>query len=144
MSFIEEFLSLYLNHLSFIDWIILVLGGAVLVFQVRERKYLLAHQNSINKELLEAKQRASRVFRVTTVGIDGFPLLGLLGTVASLLVTFAGISGNKVTTNVISDFAPGLTSTVSGLACSLVNLVVLQMFLVPVLEGYHRREHPNG
>ena len=145
MNFFFDFLGLYYKHLSAIDFVILLLGGLSLAFQFKESRFLALDTASlINKGLDDAKNRARRVVRVTTLAIDGFPLLGLLGTVASLLVTFAGIKGNHVTTNVISDFAPGLTSTVSGLLCSLVNLAVFQLLLVPAVEELRRRGESNG
>ncbi|MBX3421756.1 MAG: MotA/TolQ/ExbB proton channel family protein [Pirellulaceae bacterium] len=144
MRFFFDFFALYVKHFSAIDLLIVILGIATLGFQLREWRFLSANQSLINNPFQEAQKRAYRVVRIATLAIDGFPLLGLLGTVASLLVTFAGIQGNQVTSNIISDFAPGLTSTVSGLFCSLVNLGFLQLWLTPTVEVFRRRQSRNG
>jgi hypothetical protein len=144
MSFFFSFIALYIEHFSAIDLLIVILGIATLGFQLREWRFLAANQALINNPFQEAQRRAYRIVRIATLAIDGFPLLGLLGTVASLLVTFAGIQGNQVTSNIISDFAPGLTSTVSGLFCSLANLGFLQLWLVPAVEVFRRKQSHHG
>ena len=74
--------------------------------------------------------------RLASFAVDLFPLLGLLGTVAALLVTFAGMGGPRIGTNVIASFAPGLTSTITGLLAAIGNMFVFQMWLVPTV-GQH-------
>ncbi|TWT80653.1 MotA/TolQ/ExbB proton channel family protein [Planctomycetes bacterium CA13] len=144
MGFFFDFIALYVQHFSAIDLLIVSLGIATLGFQLQEWRFLSANQALINNPFQHAQKRAYRVVRIATLAIDGFPLLGLLGTVASLLVTFAGIKGNHVTSNIIADFAPGLTSTVSGLLCSLANLVFLQLCLAPAVEVFRRKRSHNG
>jgi hypothetical protein len=144
MQFVAQFLQLYWNHLSGMDALILTLGAIVFGLQVREYRFLGTSAAMINQDLANAENRATNIVRVATLAIDGFPLLGLLGTVASLLVTFAGMKSSQAPTNIISDFAPGLTSTVSGLIGSITNLAFFQLGLVPSVAKLHGQRKRNG
>lgn len=122
-----------------------MLGVAVIWRQLRECIFLNRYSGSlINQDLARAEDRATKIIRLATLAIDGFPLLGLLGTVASLLVTFAGMKGPQLSTNIIADFAPGLTSTVSGLICSIANLVVFHLLLVPAAIKLRNQRKSHG
>jgi biopolymer transport protein ExbB/TolQ len=143
--FFIQFIRLYWTYLSVIDWTILVLGVVVIGRQLREYRFLKRSSgNLINQDLCRAEDRAAKIIRLATLAIDGFPLLGLLGTVASLLVTFAGMKGPQITTNIIADFAPGLTSTVSGLICAITNLIVFQLLLVPAAMKLRNQRRSHG
>lgn len=143
--FFIQFLRLYGTYFSVIDWTILLLGVAVIWRQLREYIFLKRSSgNLINQDLARAEDRAAKIIRLATLAIDGFPLLGLLGTVASLLVTFAGMKGPQLSTNIIADFAPGLTSTVSGLICSIANLVVFHLLLVPAATKLRNQRKSHG
>lgn len=75
-----------------------------------------------------------------------FPLLGLLGTVVSLLNTFKEVKLNADTDfdigSMLGDFAPALTSTVSGIIALIMNLLVF-IFIIRIIafieEGEVRR-----
>ena len=66
-----------------------------------------------------------------------FPLLGLLGTVGGLLNTFKNVQLNAEKGfdigSMLGDFAPALTSTVSGIVALMLNLVVY-LFLIKIIE----------
>lgn len=136
IDFVQNLILLYINNCSFIDVLIIALGVGAIVFQLLQSFGFnkSKSQQLINSPLRQAKGRAIKVVRFATFAIDSFPLLGLLGTVSSLLVTFAGVKGNTINSNVIADFAPGLTSTISGLVFAILNLAVFNFFLLPSVE----------
>lgn len=82
---------------------------------------------------------------------EWFPLLGLLGTVAAILQTFANIEGPVRPEKVISLYAPAITATGSGLLMALLNMmptwvVILGRQLIVSLGGgepAEAEEHPT-
>ncbi|MGL4461186.1 MAG: MotA/TolQ/ExbB proton channel family protein [Planctomycetia bacterium] len=134
----EQFLTLYFKYWSSLDRLILLAGAAVLASQVIGALWLRGSAPPPAGRVYEA-QRSRYLFlaRVAAAAVDAFPLLGLLGTVSSLLVAFAGVGAAGVgglRSNIISDFAPALTTTISGLVTALVNLLVYQLFLLPAVQ----------
>jgi hypothetical protein len=76
---------------------------------------------------------------------EWFPLLGLLGTVAGILQTFAGTTGSVTPAQVIHNYAPAITATGSGLLMALVNIlpswvVLLGRQLILALGGGEPRD----
>ncbi len=66
-------------------------------------------------------------------GAEWFPLLGLIGTVASIMQTFAefGRTSRVVTqTEIIYSYAPAITATCTGLVMALVNILPTWVVLV--------------
>ncbi len=71
---------------------------------------------------------------------EWFPLLGLIGTVAGILQTFAGIHGPTPPEKIIALYAPAITATGSGLLMALANIlpgwvVLLGRQLIQALGG---------
>src|SRR5262249_9362981 len=54
---------------------------------------------------------------------EWFPLLGLLGTVAGILQTFSKVTGEVPPQQIITDYAPAITATGSGLFMALINIL---------------------
>ncbi len=63
---------------------------------------------------------------------EWFPLLGLIGTTAGIMQTFASFSGKDVVTQseVIAKYAPAITATCSGLLMALINILPTWVVLV--------------
>jgi len=128
----------YIEHFSWLDILIWLLGGTVFLCQaaaiVLLRTGVLSSSKPVHLDTL--KPRYHLIGRLSSVAVDALPLLGLLGTVAALLVTFTGMAGGPVTSSVVADFAPGLTTTISGLVTALLNLICLQLVYVPTMRNY--------
>lgn len=131
MAWFFQLISLYFANQSFIDCVIWSLGIVVIVWQLRVGYQLRGGGPRTAAAKQRLQLRYALLLRVASLAVDGLPMLGLLGTVGALLVTFAGIGGGPIRSNVIADFAPGLTTTISGLFWALANLVCLRLVLEP-------------
>lgn len=130
-----EFILLYWKHFGTFDGLIWIIGGAVFGYQVFVWLSIRTGAVAVHGPKFDRRIRQTvSAIRCATLAIDGLPLLGLLGTVAALLVTFAGMTGTKLGNNVIADFAPGLTSTISGIAFALINLLAFNLLLLPAYQ----------
>lgn len=128
-----DFFKVYLEYQSGLDLFIHVVGlvSLLLMLSVWWRLFA-AERGGVNTSRLgRLKYQTMVVRRFSGVVTDILPLLGLFGTVAALLVTFAKIGPAMAPSEIIANFAPGLTTTVSGLVWAVVNLVVLQTVFVP-------------
>lgn len=128
-----DFFRVYIEYQSGLDLFIHVVGVAslVLMFIVWSGLFAAERGGVTAGQLGRLKNRALVVRRISGVVTDILPLLGLFGTVAALLVTFANIGPAVAPSEIIANFAPGLTTTVSGLIWAVVNLVVLQTVFIP-------------
>ena len=64
-----------------------------------------------------------------------FPLLGLVGTVLGLLSTLKSIQGEALDVHtVIGNFAPALSTTVTGILCLAVN-IIFNIWLESTIQG---------
>ncbi|MDO5581201.1 MAG: MotA/TolQ/ExbB proton channel family protein [Planctomycetia bacterium] len=101
------------------DWGILAFGTILVLLHIiflfgRTCRWRWATQG------LETRQR------VLAMLMEILPLLGLLGTILALLKTFQSIGMDSGTINIheiISNFAPALTTTASGIIMLVINLV---------------------
>jgi hypothetical protein len=116
----------YLNNLSSMDALILGLGSVTFLIQV-----VLAWR-ALQWRGTGFDQRPDRWLTNLAQAAEWFPLLGLIGTVAGILVTFGTLGdrprGGGGTTSVdpgeiIRLYAPAITATGSGLFMSLVNIL---------------------
>ncbi len=128
-----DFFKIYIEYQSGLDLLIHGIGIASLVMLLWVWAGLYAAEGGrVNAANLgRLNHRAAVARRIGGVVTDILPLLGLFGTVAALLVTFANIGPTVAPSEIIANFAPGLTTTVSGLVWAVVNLVVLQTLFVP-------------
>lgn len=129
----------YLEYLSWYDRIILTLGGMAILTQVIFYGMYVMKVADFDRTVMKWLDWLSMFFEL-------FPLLGLLGTVFGLLNTFKNVKLNSETGldigNMLGDFAPALTSTVSGIIALMINLFVficLIRIITSIEEGGVRR-----
>ena len=104
---------------SYLDWVILILGTTFFAIQLLlSWRALQWHDQQFDDSAGDLLQRISQA-------TEWFPLLGLLGTVAGILQTFAaiGVQESVAQKDIIRLYAPALTTTGSGLVMALLNLV---------------------
>jgi hypothetical protein len=114
----------YLSHLTPLDWLILLLGGALFSVQV-----LLAWQ-ALQWRGSSFDERPDTWLTNLAQAAEWFPLLGLIGTVAGILQTFSSITGPTPQARIIMLYAPALTATGSGLFMALVNILPTWVVLI--------------
>ncbi len=61
---------------------------------------------------------------------EWFPMLGLIGTVSGILLTFSSIHGPTPQHEIIQRYAPAITATGSGLFMALINMMPSWMILL--------------
>lgn len=111
----REFFAL---HITRLDWIILGSGAGLLAWQTIALWIGLATYNARGGPgLIWLRQLAGAV--------EWFPLLGLLGTVISILQTLGNLAPGTPIDEVIRNYSPALTATASGLVAALANLMPL-------------------
>ncbi len=124
-------LEFYLQSIttSYLDWIILALGGGFFLIQ------LLLAGRALRWHGPGFDQRPDPWIQRFYQAAEWFPLLGLFGTVAGILQTFGavGARGTLQQQEIIHLYAPALTTTASGLLMALLNIVPL--WLVAVGRG---------
>ena len=126
-------LAHYFKHLSSLDYLIWIVGITVATFALYGWNRLSKEGSQRSKQKEEVKQTWTTIQRILTVITDMFPLAGLLGTALAILNTFLNLKGPVDSSSVIADFAPGLTTTISGIACALLNTILIQLFLAPAM-----------
>jgi hypothetical protein len=110
----------YFNNISAMDVLILGLGTAIFVLQLGLAWRALQWKGT------GFDQRPDRWLSNLAQAAEWFPLLGLIGTVGGILVTFGklGQAGQTVgAKEIISNYAPAVTATGSGLFMSLINIL---------------------
>lgn len=114
-----KMVSAYWNNLNFFDAVILICGLLMLGLQI----YYCVCRKDYKVAKLEETRQGILYF------CEFFPLAGLLGTMLALLVTLSSMGSGKPDIGVIfTNFAPALTSTISGLLMLMVNLVANFIF----------------
>jgi hypothetical protein len=131
----------YLSKMSSMDMLILGLGGAIFVLQITLCWRALQWRGA------GFNQRPDKLLSNLAQAAEWFPLLGLIGTVGGILVTFGTIgeqaerAGVPVSArDIIRSYAPAITATGSGLFMSLINIlpswvVILGRDLILTLGG---------
>jgi len=116
----------YLHKLTPLDLLILGLGSSLFLLQTIFCWRALQWQGSSFHEASDPW--ISNLAQAA----EWFPLLGLIGTVAGIMQTFATFETDKVVTQgeVISRYAPAITATCSGLFMALVNILPTWIVLV--------------
>jgi len=111
--------NFYLNHIRepCLDWVILGLGAVLFVLQTVLGWRALQWRGTAFDE------RPDHWLTQLAQAAEWFPLLGLLGTVAGILQTFAHISGDTKQTEIVTRYAPAITATGSGLFMALINIL---------------------
>lgn len=128
---------------SRIDWLILGLGSIMFLFQMGLAwRAMRWHGTGFD-------ERLDRWVTNLAQTAEWFPLLGLFGTVVSILETFSQVAMERSTPpqQIIRMYAPALTATSSGLFMALINilpswLVLVGRDLILTLGGH--REASSG
>jgi hypothetical protein len=107
----------YLDHLTPLDLLILALG--LILFGVQ----LLLSWRALLWRDTGFDERPDPWLSHLAQAAEWFPLLGLIGTVAGILQTFAGIKGPVPPERIIGLYAPAITATGSGLLMALLNIL---------------------
>jgi hypothetical protein len=104
---------------SYIDWLILGLGGALFAVQ------MLLVWRALQWRGSGFDERPDRWLTNLAQAAEWFPLLGLIGTVTGILETFAQLAANprSGTADIIRAYAPAITATGSGLFMALINII---------------------
>jgi hypothetical protein len=113
----------YLKRLpdSPIDWIILALGTLLYVTQSILAWKALRWRDETNN----FDERPDPWLTHLAQAAEWFPLLGLIGTVAAILQTFAsfGPGSRPAAEEIIQKYGPAITATGSGLFMALLNIL---------------------
>lgn len=129
-----ELFGAYRAHFSTFDGFIISLGFltlfAQLVFFLWARAALLRPPGALHFPKSMFLRLVERLFASV---VEIFTLLGLLGTVFSLLYTFGLLEGAD-DKQVLRSFAPAFTTTISGLLCAITNKLLYDTALSPMLE----------
>ncbi len=132
----------YLANLTPLDVLILALGGSLFAVQ------LLLAWRALGWRGAGFDERPDPWLSHLAQAAEWFPLLGLIGTVAGILQTFAGIKGPVPPERIIGLYAPAITATGSGLLMAFLNIlpswvVLLGRQIVQALGGEttHDAEH---
>jgi len=124
----------YLQHLTALDGVILVVGAVLFVLQ------MLCAYRALRWVGPGFDERADPWLTNLAQAAEWFPLLGLLGTVFAILQTFSSMSDTVTPREIISRYAPAITATGSGLFMALINILptwIVQMGrdLIRVIGG---------
>jgi hypothetical protein len=125
----------YFHHLSFLDYTIIVVGLIIFLLACHGTRNLKrTGPPGTRTEQVRFKNLWVARQRIMTVITDLLPLAGLLGTALAILNTFLALGGSTDPSHIIPNFAPGLTTTISGIGFAMVNSFVLQAYFNPALE----------
>jgi hypothetical protein len=117
----------YLTHITTLDGLILLLGSVLFFIQV------LLSWRALQWVGNSFDERPDRWLTNLAQAAEWFPLLGLIGTVAGIMQTFAAFGGaTEVVTQqqIIFKYAPAITATCSGLFMALINILPTWVVLI--------------
>jgi len=117
----------YLTHITTLDGLILLLGCVLFFIQV------LLSWRALQWVSNSFDERPDRWLTNLAQAAEWFPLLGLIGTVAGIMQTFAAFGGaTEVVTQqqIIFKYAPAITATCSGLFMALINILPTWVVLI--------------
>ena len=109
----------YLAHLTPLDYLILGLGAVLFLVQI------LLSLRALQWRGASFDERPDGWLSNLAQAAEWFPLLGLIGTVAGIMQTFAafGQGGPVTQQEVIYRYASAITATCSGLFMALINIL---------------------
>jgi hypothetical protein len=119
----ESARAFYIEHLTWMDRLILALGAGLFGFQT------ILSWRALTWRGTNFDERPDKWLTNLSHAAEWFPLLGLLGTVAAIMKTFSGIQVNSAA-EVIKNYAPAMTATGSGLFMALIN--IFPTWMVPI------------
>ncbi len=142
-----EFFENYFVYVNLFDYVVIIFGGGLFLVQFfilimikledRHKSKLIKENKPEKMSTIEESERhrliwikAAGVIR-ETIGI--LPFAGILGTVLGLLNTLTAFSiGTGVEiTQIIVEFAPALTSTISAIIATIINSLLFNFMLLP-------------
>jgi hypothetical protein len=143
----RDALDFYRVHCGTMDWLILGIGCFLFVVQ------MLLCWRALRWRGAGFNEGADRWICHLAQAAEWFPMLGLLGTVAGILQTFAALgalsdaSGGFRAQVIFQQYAPAITATGSGLFMALINIlptwiVILGRDMILALGG--SRPAPPG
>jgi len=119
-----EAVKFYLSSLTPLDCFILGLGGSLFAVQsLLSFRAMRWRGDSFDEGADPWLNRLSQ-------SSEWFPLLGLIGTVAAIMLTFSSVTDKMEPVEIIRKYAPALTATGSGLFMALVNIFPAWMVLI--------------
>ncbi|MGE0434903.1 MAG: MotA/TolQ/ExbB proton channel family protein [Planctomycetota bacterium] len=130
-STLKEQFERWYQSISQLDAVIIAFGCVLLLIHV----YILAAAVRVRRPITHS--RLVGLLRFGSFGTELLPLLGIIGTVLALLLTLTDL-GNSATFDVrrvATNFAPALSTTVSGLVFAIVNLIVNAFGLIILKEN---------
>ena len=118
--------KIYLDRVSKspIDWIIIGVGFALFGTQ------LLLSFRALRWQETDFDQRPDRWLSNLSQAAEWFPLLGLIGTVAAILLTFHSVRPGITPQEIITAYAPAITATGGGLYMALINILPIWVVAV--------------
>jgi len=136
----------YLRNMSPLDRLIVALGAVLFVLQT-----MLAWR-ALQWNGTGFNQGPDRWLSNLAQAAEWFPLLGLIGTVASIMQTFAAFGNTKeivTQKEIIFKYAPAITATCSGLFMALINIlptwvVLMGRDLIRALGGEMPQPEPSA
>ena len=116
----------YLQRANPLDYLILALGTFLFLIQT-----LFAFQ-ALSWRGDDFSHGPDRWLSHLSQAAEWFPLLGLIGTVAGIMQTFASFDGASTVSQaeIIRRYAPAITATISGLFMALANILPTWVVLV--------------
>lgn len=123
---------------NYLDWLIWILGAGLVVAHM----YALVRRFEGRQVLFVQELDRYRTFCLLLTEL--LPMLGLLGTVLSLMFTFMtfqvrAASESPDLSQMVQAFAPAMSTTISGLAASIPNLFLnaILWLVSPAAERGH-------
>jgi hypothetical protein len=105
------------DHIGAMEELILGLGALLFVLQMAFCWKAMRWQGTGFDE------RSDRWVSNLAQAAEWFPMLGLIGTVAGILLTFSSIKPNTPQHEIIKNYAPAITATGAGLFMALINMM---------------------
>jgi hypothetical protein len=120
----REAMLFFWDHIGAMEELILGLGALLFVLQmVFCWKALRWHETSFD-------EGSDRWVTNLAQAAEWFPMLGLIGTVAGILLTFSSITSQTSQHEIIQRYAPAITATGAGLFMALINMMPSWMVLL--------------
>jgi MotA/TolQ/ExbB proton channel family len=112
------------EHIGAMEWLILGMGSGLFVLQ------MIMAWRALQWRGAGFDERSDHWVTNLAQAAEWFPMLGLIGTVAGILLTFSSIHGPTSPEVIIKNYAPAITATGAGLFMALINMMPSWMILL--------------
>jgi hypothetical protein len=129
----RDALGFYLLHFGPMDWLILGIGSVLFVLQMllcwQALRWRAGGPRGADGARAGFNEGADRWISHLAQAAEWFPMLGLLGTVAGILQTFATLGNLSEASSgfraqvIFQQYSPAITATGSGLFMALINIL---------------------